>query len=320
MYTTLLVYAPWVGRIPLRNRKENMTIKRKTYVWLHWFCVFTLLVSVTSCIKEDLSECEKVYTFTVKAFDASGSELSSADVKDVRLFIFNGNYYFVESIDAQVGESVTVNAPDGGDIHVVCWGNLGCGLQQCSQLVPGEHKDNCRVDLLPDARALSYSISPGDLFRGEITVTRQEQNGQTSLPIYRETGSMAITVRNLQEFVGSTDEDFSIVVGETYSTIDFYGNHTNNKVAYRPTGSFVLNDHSNEYKVAAFNMIPEETGLYIDVYHGGQKIVTVSQDNSGTPILVEKGKQTNILIELRTSVSVNMMLADWGKEYLWKEF
>lgn len=297
-----------------------MMVKKKTYILLRLVCILTLLASATGCIKEDLSECKEVCTFIVKAFDNSGNELSSAEVREVRLFIFDGNYSFIESIDAQVGEPVTINEPGDGDIHVVCWGNLGSGLQQCTQPVPGAHKDNCHIDLLPDTRALSYSTSPGDLFRGEITVASPDQKGQIILPIYREVGSMTVTVRNLQEFTGYTDEDFSIVVGETGSTIDFYGNHTGSKVAYRPTGSFVLNGSRNEYRVAAFNMIPEEKDIHIDIYHGTQKITTVSLDNSGKPIIVEKGKQTNVLIELRASVSVNVMLTDWGKEYFWKEF
>lgn len=88
----VLVYAPWLGRISLRNIKENMTVMRKKYALLRLVCVLALLTSATGCIKEDLSECKKDYTFMVKAFDSSDKELSSTDVEDVRLFIFDGNY------------------------------------------------------------------------------------------------------------------------------------------------------------------------------------------------------------------------------------
>ncbi|MCD8268230.1 MAG: hypothetical protein LUD46_07025 [Parabacteroides sp.] len=203
---------------------------------------------------------------------------------------------------------------------MVCWGNLGSGLQQCSQPNSGMPKDNCHVDLLSDPHNPSYSSSPGDLFRGEKTATPQEQNDLVILPIYREVGSMTITVRNLQAFSGYTDENFSIVVGKTYSTIDFYGNHAGSKTAYQPNGSFMLNGNRNEYRVPTFNMVPEETNISLEIYHGTQKIATMSLDNGGKPINVVKGKQTNVLIELRANVSVDVELTDWRKEYLWKDF
>ncbi|NDV85046.1 FimB/Mfa2 family fimbrial subunit, partial [Bacteroides sp. 51] len=106
---------------------------------------------------------------------------------------------------------------------------------------PGRHKDYYQVSLLPLTRAMAYSLSPDDLFRGEITLDGNDESDTTiELPIYRETGSLTITVRGLTAFAGFADHNYSIQVRETPSVIDFYGDLSGDKVAYQPTSSFTI--------------------------------------------------------------------------------
>ena len=58
----------------------------------------------------------------------------------------------------------------------------------------------------------------------------------------------------------------------------------------------------------------------MDIYHGDELIVTVSADSNGNPIIVEKDKLTNVLINLKALLSVNVAISDWGNNYVWKEF
>lgn len=298
-----------------------MTVKKITDVSLRLMFALTWVASATGCIKEDLSDCNNAsHTFTVRAYDSSGGELSQSDVQDVALYIFNSSLCFVECIDAQIGQNVQVQIPGGEDIHIVAWGNLKGGSQKCTTPSVGDHKDVCFINLLPHTRSLNYSISPDDLFRGEITVSKEKQSGEKVLPIYRETGNMTIIVRNLKTFTGFNDDNYAVEVRETHSIIDFYGNLSGDKVAYRPAGSFLTTNNREEYDVPPFNLMPEDTGIYIDIYHNGGLVTTVSQDGNGNPITVQKGKLTNVLIDLKATLNVSVSLTAWGEREMWKEF
>lgn len=298
-----------------------MTVRRIKDVLLRMLCLWALAFSMTGCLKEDLSDCFDSYTFKVKAYNNEGAELSRDDVSDVILYVFDSDMRFMERINTHVGESVTIKSSDNGSIHVVGWGNLGGDRQSHTTPAVGDHKDDLMVELLSDTRlrSTSFLLSPDDLFHGEITVSREKQSGEKILPIYRKAGSMTITVRNLKNFTGYDDDDFSIVVRETYSQIDFYGNLTGEKAAYRPDGSFVTNGNREEYYVPPFNMMPSAE-IFIDIYHGSELIISVSSDSQGNAITVEEGLLTNVLIDLKALLNVSLTLTDWGNEQYWKEF
>lgn len=297
-----------------------MVVKRITNVSLRMTSnVLALALLMSGCLKENTDDCDVSHTLTVRAYDNSGVELTQGEVSDVRLFVFDAGLRFVERIDTQVGQKVTVKATGDGDMHVIGWGNLGGGQEDSATPVAGEHINNCLVSLKPAMQTSTYVLSPDDLFRGGITVPANEKSGDKILPVYRETGSMTITVRNLKTFAGYDDDNYSIAVRETYSVIDFYGKLSGDKVGYRPEGSFVANGNKVEYYAPAFNMLPEES-IRLDIYHGTQLIATVSNDSSGNPIIVQKGVLTNVLIELGAQLSVSVALTDWGNEQVWKEF
>lgn len=285
-------------------------------------CFLALTALVTGCIKEDLSECTTEYTFTVKAYDSSG-ELSDGEVADVTLFVFNGgSLCFTEHIETRVGESVTISIPDDDGIHIVGWGNLGGGSQQCAIPRVGDSKDVCCVDLLPHTRATTYALAPDDLFRGELTVLPADGPSENVIPVYREVGSMTVTVRNLPSSPPSAgaEDNYSIVIHETPSSIDFYGNLSGEKVGYRPTGALVTNAGHPEYYVTPFNLFPDTDGMRIEVYQGEQLLASVTHDKTGTPVVVQKDRLTNVLIDLSGTVSVSLSISQWGEEQVWKEF
>ena len=297
-----------------------MIMKRTTNVLLRLLCCITAASIVTGCLKEDVDDCPQVYLLTVKAYNESGTELGMSTVSDVSLFIFDNATRFVRQINTQLNESVTVEAPAGEDIHIVGWGNLAGGGQTYVQPAVGDLLANCFVELQTTSRAASYVLSPGELFRGQIAIAASERSGDKELPIYLEVGSMSITIRNLKTFAGYNDNNYSVIIQETYSDIGFDGHTAGDKVAYIPAGSFVTNGGKEEYSVPTFNMVSEEAGVRIEIYHGTTLIATISQDNAGRPIKVEKGKLTNVVIDLQRSLDVNVSINDWGNSGGQKEF
>lgn len=292
-------------------------MKRKMKIYSPLLMIFML--ALAGCVKEDMSDCVTDYSFTVRAYAQSGAELSQNEVSDVSLFVFNSSLRFVERIDTQLGQRVTISAT-GGDLHIVGWGNLGGGLQNYTHPTVGMHEDDCFVGLSAYTRASDVN-SPGDLFRGGVTLTQADQSGNKVLPMYREVGSMAITIRDLKAFGGYADNDYWVSVGTTCASIDFNGNLAgSNDAFYKPLGAFAASGTAPQYNVAAFNMLPESTNLHIDIYHGTQLLLSVSQDSGGNAITVQKGQLTNVLIDLKTSLAVSLSITDWGQLEMWKEF
>lgn len=279
-----------------------------------------LVILTTGCIKEDLDDCPpKGVTFTVKAYDNDGKELTREEAGDVVMFIFDGEKRFLEKVDTKIGENITVIPPTEGGIHVVAWSNLAGGHQKVPQPLPGTPMDECGITLLPAPQGGDYRLSPDDLFRGDIHLPAGETTGTHTLPIYRETGQMDITIRNLKEFAGYNDDNYTVVVRETSSGIDFRGNLYGDKVAYRPEGTFVTNGSAEEFTIPPFNLFPSQQ-ITIEIYHSDELIVAVSKDASQTPVSVQKGLATHVLIELKTLLSVSVSISPWGEDAVWKEF
>lgn len=294
-----------------------MTVRRLKNVTLRLWCLLALTLAVAGCIQEETADCEEVLMLTVRAYDASYAyELPEEDVKDVTLFIFDKDDRFLRKMETGIGRHTAINAPSGEEVRIVAWGNLTDGAQTCAEPSPGDPLDGCFVGLKALSRAASEMQSPGDLFRGSIILSPQARSGEVELPMFRETGSMAITIRSLKTFAGYADDDYSVVVRETRSEIGFDGVLSGDRVAYRPQGTFNSN---GEFIIAPFNLLPE-SGLYIDIYHGTQLLMTVSKDSDDRPLAVEKGRLTNVLIDLKASLSVSMSVSDWGDTEVWKEF
>lgn len=281
-------------------------------------CLSAFVVLTKGCIYDNLDGCEVDYSLIVRAFE-NDSITSSQAVQDVRLFVFDSARCFIQSINTRIGERVKLNALPNQELHIVAWGNLSGGKENCTEPKPGELEDNCFVYLLSETRATSHAISPDDLFRGKIVTRILRGNNEIILPIYRETGTMTITVRNLKSSIGDNDDNYWVMIRDTYSTINFDGSMSGERVTYRPSGSFIMNSGKEEYVVAPFILLPEE-GILIDIYHDTDLIATVSNDNDNQPIKVEEGLLTNVLIDLSASVSVSVSLSEWGKVEGWKEF
>ena len=291
------------------------------FVPLRLLCLLALTASLGGCIKENLDDCPNNarYRLTVRAYErGTETELGAGVVTDLSLFVFDGNLRFLYKIESAIGRKVALEATPGEELHIVAWGNLQQGHQSYTDPQPGDRLEDCFVDLQERTRAERYALSPGDLFRGELTITANNLQGDKIFPIYREVGSLAVIVKNLKFFSGYNDGDFSIIVREMHSRIGFDGVAAGTAAAFSPDGAYTAGN--DVYSVPAFNLLAEETGVQMDIYHGDELIVTVSADSNGNPIIVEKDKLTNVLINLKALLSVNVVISDWGNNYVWKEF
>lgn len=298
-----------------------MTVKSIIQASLSLSCLAVMFTSFAGCIREDRDDCEQDFSFKVVAHDPENEQNYSDEVvSSVTLYVFDTDLRFLNQVDAQIGETVVVKVPKGNDVNVVAWGNLN-GNEHKLQPLPGELKEELYISLMQqNSRALNYCLSPDDLFIGEKRVANEDRQGEKIVDIYRAVGSMTIKLRGIKEYLGDEHEaNYSVVVRQTRSAIDFNGRYIGEKTAaYRPTGTFATYNGRSELTIPAFNMIPEEEGLYIEIYHKDGLVATFPTETIDKQIVVERGKLTNILIDFGYSIRIS--ITDWGKYELWKDF
>lgn len=298
----------------------------KNYGMIHTItkclCLLTAMVGMAGCAHEDTSGCATSFSIIVKAYGENNVELSSAEVNDVILYIFDEERLFVEEIETQLGTRVEVEAPTGDEIHVIAWGNLLGGNQSRCNMFAGDHISTAYITLNA-ATSADMHCNPDDLFFGVNTAKKEDRASDVLIPMLRKTGSMNVTILKLKEATGYDDENFSLVVRETYNQFDVSGNVTGNRVAaYAQSGSFEYSQSlaQEAFLVSDFNLIPDLTGIAIDIYHGADLLHTVDAHSGNSPILVEEGKLTNVLIDLSGNVNVQMTMTPWGQRQVWKVF
>ncbi len=274
-------------------------------------CLLTFMTALTGCIKDDLDDCEQEYRFTVRAYDADNGEVTTP-VNEVLLYVFDDNLQFIKEIETTIGASVSVSVPRSESIHVVGWGNLKGGNQVRPTLVAGDHKDTGLVRLNAVTRTASPHGSPDDLFHGDITINAQDMRENILLPIHRKVSSLAVTVIGLKQYAGFDDDDYRIEVHETRSAIDFYGQYCGNGALYSPAGAFHTQNGKEAYRVSAFHMLPQNSGVSIDIFHRSTLVYTATTQGNGSPIIIQEGRHTDVVIDFTGSIRITVSISPWG--------
>lgn len=273
---------------------------------------------LTSCTKEDLSECPASYNLTIKAFDTDNADITNTDaVKEVSLYLFDASKNYLAIQSAPIGKTVELNHPEHEQLYVVAWGNSMGGNQMMPTFKVGDKLETAFVSLNKTKASLPTVQSPDDLFYGAVELTKESQNIEKELPIRRRTSSVMITAHKLKEFASASDNDFSYILRKSTDKLDFYGKPNGTDVSYRPAAAF---DHTGQFKSPIFNILSTSTPIEIDIYHGSVLIATVIGDSKGNPFKAVEGKLLNILIDFSLEVSVTVTITDWGKQEIWKEF
>lgn len=279
-----------------------------------------LLMSVlwtAGCTKEDMSDCQTAILLDIRAYAYVGGADVSTDVNDVILYLFDEDNQFVRQIETTTGSYVPLDILKGESVTIIAWGNLMGGHETYSVLNGGDPMDSGYVKLMNAHSAPGQSVSPDDLFHGVLTLNKSDMAAHKEISIYRKTGRMVITVKGWQSyFPDVAPDDISILIGDTYNSLSFAGVFQGDKVSYSPSG---ILDASNNFYVAPFMMFPGDN-LSITVNAPGYTPITIRQDKNGLALSVVAGETTNVLLDLRVSMSVSVDVTPWGTETIWKDF
>ena len=285
------------------------------------YSMFILLL-LSGCIAENNDDCFKGVPLKVKL----PVGISQETIKDMNLYVFDDKDLLLDILSISSKEPVMLNYPDIPSLHCIAWCNIQNGTMSVSPLKKGDPFSDGFISLkpsVPTRAGKSTFISPADLFYGELTIentstsTRIEEQ---TLTVSRMVASMNITVRGLELLSGSNDGDYSLVVHETASRVDFEGRYGGDPASYQLSSRFEV---GKDYKIPAFSLFPtmeENKGVTIDIYHNGDLLRSLNMDSSRQPIIPVVGQTLNVLLDFKLSVSVEVELTKWGVETVWKEY
>lgn len=284
------------------------------------YFMLTLLL-LSGCIAENTDDCYKGTPLTVEL----PTGILPESMKDISLYVFDDKDKLLDVFSMSATEPVILNYPDIPMLHCVALCNTQDGTMSVS---PPEKGGSCSggfISLKPaEPTRVEQGIftSPTDLLYGELKLennTTPAKPERQVVSVSRMTASMNITLRGLQRLTGTEDWDYSLVVRETNSRMNFDGTYGGTPASYSPS---VTPGKNKDFEVSMFRLFPtlNATGLTIEIYHNGTLLKSVHADGSGNPIIPVVGKTMNLLLNFEGSVNVEIELTEWGETVIWKEY
>ncbi len=281
--------------------------------------IFTLLLS--GCIAENTDDCFKGIPLKV-SFPA---DVPQETIKDMSLYVFDDKDLLLDILPVNSTEPVNLNYPGIPTLRCVTLCNTQGGTMLVSPLKKGDPCSDGFISLKPSASVKaeqSIFSSPADLFYGELKIENNTMSNHAEeqiMDVSRMTASMNITLRGLQKLTGTDDGDYSLVVRETNSRMDFSGNYGGVPASYSPAMTLAAN---KDFEVSMFRLFPATngSGLTMDIYHNGSLLKSITTDGSGNPIIPIVGKTVNVLLNFEGSVRVDIEITSWGETVVWKEY
>lgn len=285
------------------------------------YSMFTLLL-LSGCIAENNDDCFKGVPLKVKL----PAGISQEAIKDMSLYVFDDKDLLLDILPTNSKEPVILNYPGIPSLHCIALCNTQDGTILVSPLKKGDPLSGGFISLKPSVPARagkSTFTSPADLFYGELKIENASTSARIEeqvLTVSRMVASMNITVRGLELLSGSNDGDYSLVVHETASRVDFEGRYGGEPASYQFSSRF---EAGEDYKIPPFNLFPapeENKGVTIDIYRNGDLLRSLNTDSGHRPIIPVVGQTLNVLLDFKLSVSVEVELTEWGVETVWKEY
>lgn len=284
------------------------------------YYLFTLLL-LSGCIAENTDDCFKGIPLKVSL----PADVPQETIKDMSLYVFDDKDLLLDIFPVNGMEPVNLNYPGIPTLHCVTLCNTQDGTVLVSPLKKGDPCSDGFISLKPSVSTRAEQgifTSPSDLFYGELEIennTTSNGGGEHTIEVSRMTASMNITLRGLQQLIGTNDGNYSLVVRETSSRMDFNGNYGGPPASYSPAMTLAAN---KDFEVSMLRLFPTAagSGLTIDICHNGVLLKSVTADGSGNPIVPIVGKTINLLLNFESSVDVKVEVTGWGETVVWKEY
>ena len=286
--------------------------------------VITLLITglLSSCFKEDLTDCPRPFQITIKALDADQNDITeSGEVENAILFVFDQNNELVKGFTINAAQikgrqpiNIELDYPGYESLYFVAWGNVDESLEY-SKIETVRNLLDLYVKLKKQG---GFALSPGDFFRGNLSVPVEYgglENGKSHVvEISRMTSGVTITAIQLKEWNNNLDGEYSFVLHETKDMYDPDGVLSGDLVDYLPSCSL---NPDGDLRAPIFYTFPTEAGkgFKVDILFNGKVIYTTSHDSAGQLLIPEIGRTLNIIIDFSAELSVLCAVTPWNVVY-----
>lgn len=288
--------------------------------------VVTLMITglLSSCFKEDLSDCPLPFQVTIKALDIDLNDITeSGEVYNAILFAFDEDQNLVGAFELNEDQvksrkpiDIVIDYPGFTALTFIAWGNVDSNLEY-SQISSVKKLVDLYVKLsVKDGFAQPAS----DFFRGNLIVPVEYGGsgwGQSHVvEIKRMTSGVTITAINLKEWNGNKDGNYTYVVRSSMNTYDPDGNLVGESVNYSPRAAL---NQNGDFSAPIFYTFPTEY-FVVDIYYNGELIHTAERNSDGNLLVPEVGKTLNIIIDFRAEISIKSVITPWNVVYQYVEF
>lgn len=275
---------------------------------------------LSSCIKEDNTDCPRPFRLFIKAVDADEKDITeSGDVQQAILFVFNENGQIVdavaltaEQVKSRQPVDIKLEYPGHKSLKFVVWANntgvdfpQTASVKQLSELYAKLKSQN------------GTAQSPADLFHGELDVPVEvggiEPAGDQTMIIRRKTAQVTITAVKLKHWNQNKEGTYTFRLKESMDTYDQNGKLTGTKVHYLPAATMT----DDTLTAPLFLTYPTENNqsFTLEILYNGEVIYTADKGTDGKSFIPEIGRVLNIIIDFRAEAKVLVEITPWNVVY-----
>ena len=293
---------------------------------------FSLLLVITlmtigllsSCFKEDLSDCPLPFQVTIKALDIDLNDITeSGEIKSVILFVFDENQNLIDHFELTADQvksrkpiNIVMDYPGHESLTFIAWGNSDSNFN-CSQVSSVKTINDLYVRL---TKKDGHARPASDFFQGKLEMTVEYggvgQGQSRVVEIHRMTSGVTITAIDLKQWNNNQQGEYHYVLRSSKDTYDPHGNLVGEIVSYKPGATFTENEN---FYAPIFYTFPSEHYV-VDIYCNEELIFTAEKDASGNHFVPEIGKTLNIIIDFRATISIQVAITPWNVVYQYVDF
>ncbi len=276
---------------------------------------------LSSCLKEDFSDCPRPFRLFVKAVDADENDITeSGDIKQAILFVFNEDGQIVntvsltaEQIKSREPVDVKLAYPGHKSLKFAVWANNGD--IEFPETASVKQRTDIYAKLISDN---GTAQSPDDLFFGELDVPVEfggfEPSGDQTVIIRRKTAQVKITAINLEQWHQNNGKGvYSFRLKESPDTYDYAGMLSGDRVNYLPASAMT----DGTLGTSVFRTYPTENQepFTLEILHDGEVIYSADMNNAGVPFIPQVGRMLNIIIDFRAEIQIFVEVTPWDVVY-----
>ncbi|MCD8269188.1 MAG: FimB/Mfa2 family fimbrial subunit [Parabacteroides sp.] len=251
---------------------------------------------------------EAPFSVVLRTLNVGGEDLTTkGDVKNVTLFVFDEEGYFVKQIAVEKSQilnrkTIEIACPGNDKITVIAWGGLSEN-EEFTTMSPMNIISNLQVKVKENN---GVATATGDLFYGQVEIKHSstKSNDRSELALQRKVSSVSLSTEGLAQ----DNSTYEYRISKSQEAFDANGELTGEEIEYAIPASF-----NKKGVLVADSPILPASNLTISLYKDGQLVFSAEKDQNGKNLSAKAGKQQNLVFDKNGSnLAVNLIVADFG--------